>query len=46
VIILVASCYSSGGDVESSVSVPFHMHAHTLKKKKKKDFAPVKELLS
>jgi 1,4-dihydroxy-2-naphthoate octaprenyltransferase len=43
VIIVVASCWLSGGDVESSVSVPFYTRAHTLnkKKKKKKKFAPV-----
>jgi hypothetical protein len=34
--IVVASCWLSGGDVESSVSVTFYTRAHTLNKKKKK----------
>jgi hypothetical protein len=41
---VVASCQLSGGDVESSVYVPFTL-THTPQPKKKK-IAPVKELLS
>ena len=29
VFIVVSSCRLSGGDIESSVSVPFYTHAHT-----------------
>jgi hypothetical protein len=35
VIIVVASCYSSGGDVESNVLFPLYTRAHTFKNKKK-----------
>jgi hypothetical protein len=34
VIIVGVSCESSGGVVESSVSVPFYTSAHTLNQKK------------
>jgi hypothetical protein len=36
VTLVVVSCWLSGGNVESSVSVPFYTRAHTLNKKKKK----------
>jgi hypothetical protein len=38
--IVVASCWLSSGDVESSVLLLLHARTH-LKKKKKKNFAPV-----